>query len=131
MAVGSGELAVGLTDTDDALAEVDKGMPVTLVYPDQGKGGLGTLFIPNTVAIIKGAPHPAAARRLVEYLLSAAVEERLATGPAGQIPLNAAVTVKTRVETPRTVRAMAVDFTQAAAQWDAAAAFLRDEFTGG
>jgi iron(III) transport system substrate-binding protein len=131
MAVGSGQLAVGLTDTDDALGELDKAMPVVIVYPDQGDQGLGTLFIPNTLAIIKGCPHPEAARRLVDYLLAPAVEAQLATGPAGQIPLNATVKVKTRVETPRTVRAMKVDFAKAAALWDDVAKFLRDEFTGG
>ncbi len=35
-----------------------------------------------------------------------------------------------RVETPRTVHAMAVDFEAAASAWDRAAAFLVDEFGG-
>ena len=69
MAVGGGRADFGLTDTDDALIEVEKGMPVAIVYPDQQPGGLGTLFIPNTLAIIRGCPHPAAARQLVDYLL--------------------------------------------------------------
>jgi iron(III) transport system substrate-binding protein len=130
-AVGGGDLAFGITDTDDAIGEVDKGMPVVLVYPDQHPAGLGTLFIPNTLAIIRGAPHPEAARRLVDYLLSPPVETGLAQGESAQIPLNSAVSVKTRVETPRTIRAMKVDFEAAAAQWDAVARFLRDRFTGG
>ena len=53
--VASGQLAFGLTDTDDAIIEVEKGMPVTIVYTDTKKGELGTLFIPNTLAIIKGS----------------------------------------------------------------------------
>ena len=61
MAVGGGRADFGLTDTDDALEEVAKGMPVVIVYPDQRPDGLGTLFIPNTLAIIRGCPHPAAA----------------------------------------------------------------------
>jgi iron(III) transport system substrate-binding protein len=130
VAVGSGRLAFGLTDTDDALEEVRGGQPVEIVYPDQQPDGIGTLFIPNTLAIIKGCPHPAAARRLVEYLLSPEVEARLAVGPSGQIPLNPQVNVKPKVETPETIRAMKVDFAAAADKWDAAAQFLRDEFTG-
>ena len=55
MAVGGGRADFGLTDTDDALEEVEKGMPVVIVYPDQQRDGLGTLFIPNTLAIIRGA----------------------------------------------------------------------------
>jgi iron(III) transport system substrate-binding protein len=131
LSVGAGQLAFGLTDTDDAIIEVEKGMPVEIVYPDQGDDGLGTLFIPNTLAIIRGGPHPDAARRLVDYLLSAEVEAKLASGPSAQIPLNPAVDVKLRVETPRTVKSMQVDFDAAARHWDATAAFLREEFTGG
>jgi iron(III) transport system substrate-binding protein len=128
--VGQGRLAFGLTDTDDALEELRGGQPVEIVYPDQQSGGIGTLFIPNTLAIIKGCPHPAAARRLVEYLLSPEVEAKLAVGPSGQIPLNPQVKVKPKVETPETIRPMQVDFSAAADKWETAAQFLRDEFTG-
>jgi iron(III) transport system substrate-binding protein len=130
--VAAGKLAFGLTDTDDALIEVEKGMEdVAIVYPDQAAGGLGTLFIPNTLAIIKGAPHPEAAQRLVQYLLSPPVETQLAKGESAQIPLNSMVNVKLRVQTPQTVKAMQVDFEKAAAQWDTVAKFLRERFTGG
>jgi iron(III) transport system substrate-binding protein len=128
--VGGGKLNFGLTDTDDAVAELEKGMPVAIVYPDQGGDGMGTLFIPNTLAIIQGGPNGQAARRLIDYLLSPEVEAKLAAGPSAQIPLNSQVDVKVRVETPRTIKAMAVDFDAAAAKWDTAAKFLRDEFTG-
>ncbi len=127
-AVASGQLLFGLTDTDDAIGEQEGGRPVTIVYPDQEEGGLGTLFIPNTLAIIKGCPHPRAARKLVDYLLSPGVEAKLAEGPSAQIPLNDKVEVKSRIETPQTVKAMQVDFEKAAAEWDRAAGFMRDLF---
>jgi len=130
-AVAAGQMAFGLTDTDDAVIEVEKGFPVEIVYPDQGEGGLGTLFIPNTVAIIRGCPHPEAARQLVDYLLSREVEAKLAAGPSAQIPLGRNVEASPRVETPKTVRPMSVDFSAAAARWKEAAAFLRAEFGGG
>jgi iron(III) transport system substrate-binding protein len=130
-AVSASQLAFGLTDTDDAMVEVDRGMPVEIVYPDQGSDGIGTLFIPNTVSIIKGSPHPEAARQLVDYLLSPAVETKLAECPSVQIPLNPQVHAKMRVETPQTIRAMHVDFQAAADKWDTAAKFLRDEFATG
>jgi iron(III) transport system substrate-binding protein len=129
--VSGGQLSFGLTDTDDAIIEKEKGHPVEIVYPDQEKGGLGTLFIPNTLAIIRSGPNPEAARRLVDYLLSAEVEAKLAAGASAQIPLNPQVKAKVRVETPQTVKPMQVDFQQAAEKWDAAAEFLRDEFQGG
>jgi iron(III) transport system substrate-binding protein len=130
LAVAAGQLAFGLTDTDDAIIEQEKGLPLAIVYPDQGPAEMGTLFIPNTLAIVRGGPHPDAARRLVDYLLSPEVEARLATGPSAQIPLGSRVHVKVRVATPQTMRPMAVSFPAAAEQWDAAAVFLRDLFAG-
>ncbi len=128
--VSAGKIAFGIADTDDALEEVEHGQPVAIVYPDQQPGGMGTMFFPNTLSVVKGCPHPEAARKLVDYLLSPAVEAQLAAGPSAQIPLNPNVTEKVRLETPRTIRAMKIDFAAAADQWDAASRFLRDEFTG-
>ena len=131
LAVGGGQLDFGITDTDDAMIELEKGMPVAIIYPDQGPDGLGTLFIPNTLAIIRGGANAQNARRLLDYLLSPAVEEKLAQGESAQIPLNPQTKVKTRLASPKTVKPMQVDFSAAAEKWDAAAQFLRDEFTGG
>ena len=117
--VSAGKLAFGIVDTDDALEEVEHGQPVEIVYPDQQPGGMGTMFFPNTLSVIKGCPHPEAARKLVDYLLSPAVESALAAGPSAQIPLNPNVKDKVRLETPQTVRAMKIDFA-AADQPDAA-----------
>ena len=128
--VASGELAFGLTDTDDAVVEIDAGSPVVIVYPDRQNDQLGTLFIPNTLALVRGAPNTQAAQQLIDYLLSPDVESRLALGPSAQIPLSRKVTTKPRVETPTTVHAMQVDFADAATQWETAAQFIRDEFTG-
>jgi iron(III) transport system substrate-binding protein len=56
--VAGGRLAFGIADTDDALEEFEHGQPVEIIYPDQQPGGIGTFFFPNTLAVIKGAPHP-------------------------------------------------------------------------
>ncbi|HEY1603055.1 MAG TPA: extracellular solute-binding protein [Pirellulales bacterium] len=130
LAVGTGQLALGLTDTDDAIAEIDKAMPVAIIYPDQGDNQIGTLFIPNTVSIIKGAPHPHAARRLVDFLLSSEVESQLALSSSAQIPLHSNVDVASRLKIPEGIKQMQVDFAAAADIWDTTARFLRDEFTG-
>src|SRR4029079_4998488 len=53
-AVSAGQLAFGLTDADNACGEIESGRHVAIVYPDQGSDELGTLFIPNTLAIVKG-----------------------------------------------------------------------------
>ena len=128
LAVARGQYDWGLTDTDDAMIEIEQGMPIEIIYPDQQDGQMGTLFIPNTLGIIEGGPHTAAAQRLVDYLLSARVEAQLAAGPSAQIPLGAGVERSPRVKTPAEVRAMDVDFAAAAKMWDVAAPFLRDEF---
>lgn len=129
ISVATGRSAFGLTDTDDALVMIDEGYPVAIVYPDRGPDEMGTLFIPNTLAIVKGGPNPEHARRLVDWLLRPEIEARLATGPSGQIPLNPEVDVELRVESPRTVKAMTVDFGKAVTHWDAAAEFIKENFT--
>ncbi len=86
-----GAVAVGVSDTDDAMAEVEKGRPVTILFPDQETpkdGRLGTLFLPNTLGIIKGCPNPEGARKLIDFLLSPEIETALAEGESHQLPLN-------------------------------------------
>jgi iron(III) transport system substrate-binding protein len=128
LAAGSGEIAIGLTDTDDAMGEIDAGSAVSIIYPDRAADGLGTLFIPNVLALIKGSSHPKEAKMLADYLLSPEVEGSLARGPSAQIPLLKSTNVEARVETPKTVHAMEVDFEAAAKIWDKVAAFLASEF---
>lgn len=127
-ACAAGQIAFGLTDTDDAIIEVERAASVTIVYPDRQPDELGTLFIPNTLAILKGCPHSERARALVDYLLSSAVEEKLARSASAQIPLNPSAKAQPLVETPRTVKAMQVDFSAAAQKWDAATQFIEREF---
>jgi iron(III) transport system substrate-binding protein len=103
---------------------------VAIVYPDRRPDQLGTLFIPNTLALIKDAPHRRAAEALAGLLLSPEVEAALARGPSAQIPLNPRVEVAPVVETPRTVHAMEVDFDAAARLWDEVAAYLARTFAG-
>ena len=124
--VAAGVLAWGITDTDDAMGELESGMPVAIVYPDQATEEMGTLFIPNTLAIIKGCPHPQEARKLVSALLTPQVEERLAAGASAQIPLNKNFEGKLRTESPQTVRPMQVDFRAASEKWPTAAKYLKD-----
>jgi iron(III) transport system substrate-binding protein len=132
--VGEGRFAVGLTDTDDALEEVQAGRPVAIVFPnaagDPAHPKLGTLFIPNTLAVVKGGPHPEAARRLVDFLLSADVEKRLAEGGGYQIPLNPEVkaNLPPALAPARTAKPMDVDFARAADRWEEAQAFLAEVF---
>ena len=82
--VANGHCALGWTDTDDYFLAVDAGAPVAAV-PVELDGA--TICIPNTVGIVRGTPRRAQAEELVDYLLSAEVELRLATSRARQVPL--------------------------------------------
>lgn len=132
--VGRGQFAVGITDTDDAIEEVKAGRPVAIIFPDRDgdkdRPRMGTLFIPNTVAIIKGGPNPTGARKLVDFLLSPEVEKALAEAASHQIPLNPQVNAQLprEIETPKTVKRMDVNFDKAADLWDEVQTFLSREF---
>ena len=126
--VGRGELVFGLTDTDDAMLEIDRGSPVAIVYPDQGDSQIGTLLIPNTLCILRDGPNPARAKQLAQRLLEAEIEKTLAAGPSAQFPLNENITSVSRANPPRDLKTMGVDFESAAKQWTNVAAVLRNIF---
>lgn len=117
LAVSSGQIAFGLTDTDDALVEIDAGLPVEILFPDQADGQAGALRIPNSLALIKGSPNPTAARSLAAYLISEDTEGRLAMGASGQFPIRPEHPQKSRAIPAEGVNWMEVDFTPAADLW--------------
>jgi len=75
----------GLTDTDDAWIGKERGDPIEMIYPDQESGG--TLVIPNSAALLKGAPHGANAKKFLDWLLRPETEVLLSKGPSRQMPL--------------------------------------------
>jgi iron(III) transport system substrate-binding protein len=116
-AVSSGRVAWGLTDTDVAVLEKDRRLPVRIVFPDQQPDQPGTLRIPNTLAVLKNAPHPVAAGRLADYLVSPQTEDRLAMGNSSQLPISRQSEYRPRVLPEQPVRWMTVDFEAAAEDW--------------
>jgi len=113
--VAAGELAFGLTDTDDAHVAYLAGSPTGIVYPDQA--GIGTLILPCTVAMIKGDPHSSEAKKLIDYLLSKEVEEKLALGRSAQIPLRPGIKKPSHIKAMEDIVMMKVDYSQIAAQY--------------
>ncbi len=119
-----------MTDTDDAAAARRNGHPVEVLYPDQEEGGKGTLLIPNTVCMIQGARHPDAAKRFIDFVLSAEVEELLANADSEQIPLRPGVPAPDHVKMPgRDFRAMEVDWEAAAIELQARQTDFQELFT--
>jgi iron(III) transport system substrate-binding protein len=127
-AVASGQLAWGLTDTDDAIVEKDRHAPVAIVFPDQNPNQLGTLRIPNAIAVLKDAPHPVAADLLADYLLEPSTEERLAMGYSSQLPIHPNSKYPPRVLPKESVRWMSVDFESAGDDWVSWSAELKKIF---
>jgi iron(III) transport system substrate-binding protein len=127
MAVASGELDWGLTDTDDAEIEIANGHPVSLIYPDQGSDDAGVLLIPGTVAVLAKSPHPMAADALANYLVSEKTEARLTLGNAAQFALWPS-SKKFIGDTASEMKIMKVDFEEAAANWEQVFATLQSIF---
>ena len=124
-----------MTDTDDAIIEIERGEPVVILFPDQLENQCGTLLIPNTLSIIKNGPNPNRAQQIIKRLLKADIESQLATANSAQLPLASDIdpaqhsavmakwlSVKTRDENgtfklPK-FKTMSVDFGAAAESWD-------------
>lgn len=72
--VAKGEAWIGLTDSDDIAVVQREGAPVVaLPLTDLD------LLIPNTVAVVRGAPHPGPAQELFKWLQRPEVLDRLVT----------------------------------------------------
>jgi iron(III) transport system substrate-binding protein len=112
--VVKGEVKVGLTDTDDVNVAVQQGAPIAMVMPD--KDGMGVPMMPNLVSMIAGAQHPAQARQMIDYLLSADVEAMLAKSEAVQIPLRASVPGPPNLPRIDAFKPMTLDYGKAAAR---------------
>src|SRR5260370_27802153 len=79
--VGSGQAWVGLTDSDDVAAGIREGLPLAPLPMTEA-----TLLIPNTVAVVRRAPHPAARQQLFEYLQRREAADQLVAAHGSERP---------------------------------------------
>ncbi len=110
--VAQGTYMAGFTDTDDVYSAKQEGKSVDMIFHDQD--GMGSLLIPNTVAMIKGAPHPEEAGALIDFLLSEEVQLMLARSPSAQIPIGQTVEFEHSAFKDLDIRVMDVDYEQVA-----------------
>lgn len=122
-AVTQGQIAYGLTDTDDVFAIIDDDKPIRMEYLEQD--GKGTLLIPNTISLIAGAPNPDAGKQFIDYMLSPEVEEKLSQTRARQIPLHSDATRHEGVPDLNKIKTMDVDFEDIAQNTKPCMEFLR------
>lgn len=73
--IGQGNLYAGLTDNDDIDSALREGGRLKGVPARTAQNG--ALVIPVTVGLVSGAKHEGAAKKLIDYLLSKEVEDRL------------------------------------------------------
>jgi iron(III) transport system substrate-binding protein len=75
--IARGDLWAGVCDNDDAADAAANIGKLESVLPDQGADEDGTLAMPCTVGLVSNGPHPQAAKRLIDYLLSRQVDQKL------------------------------------------------------
>lgn len=91
-----GQVDLAWTDTDDVRVAKARGDSVDCVVPTFGGGADATaaertMWIPNSVALVRSGGNPDGARRLVDYLVSAEVERALAVSESGNLPVRPAL----------------------------------------
>ena len=124
--VVKGKLPLAFTDTDDANVAIQSGKPVKMIYPDSN--GIGTLLILNTVALIKGCPHPDEGKKLIDYLLSKEVESKLAFCESANMPIRDGVKKPLHVPEFSSIKAMEIDYYKVAENLDRSARFCQGLF---
>ncbi len=126
--VALGKVKFGFVDNDDAFSMIKEGYPVEMIIPDQD--GEGTLFMPNAVAMIKGAPDPENARKMIDFLLSPATEEMLAKAVCRQIPLHPGATPPEGMPDISHIKTMDVDYSLVGKKMEEIIPYLRDWLSG-
>ena len=121
--VSRGEVACGLTDSDDAHVAMVAGEPVDAVYLDLE--GIGSLIMPNTVSLIANSPNAENGKKLMEFLLEKETESKLAFSCA-QIPLRDGVKTPDNLVSINVIRPMAVDYESAAQKLEAIQPYLKN-----
>jgi len=114
--VVSGAYYWGFTDTDDANGAIEDGKNVGIIYPDQKDDEMGMLIIPNTIALIKGAPNQENGKLLIDFILQPETEKILALARSAQIPLRPMTNVPKNVIMLDSVKQMEVDFYEVCGQ---------------
>lgn len=103
----NGEIACGLTDTDDAFVAMEESADIGIVFLDQK--GIGSLIMPNSVSLMKNSPHTSNGKRLIDYLLTKETERKLAISSA-QMPLHKGMKIPTHVPSLDNIVAMKIDY---------------------
>ena len=118
-AVAAGKASFSLVDIDDAFSAKAKSHNVQIIYPDQQKNQIGLFFVANAVTLIRGGHHPDNGKKLIDYLLTPAVQRKLAYSPCAQTPLLAGIETPERVKRIENIKYMNVNYSAIRKKFDA------------
>ncbi len=121
--VVQGEIACGLTDTDDANEAIKEGANVGVVFLDQQ--GIGSLIMPNTVNLIKNSPNVENGKKIMDYLLSKETEAKLAKSCA-QMPLHKDVEIPENIPSLDNIIPIKIDYDNAAQKLEEIQNYLKE-----
>ncbi len=119
----NGELACGLTDTDDAFEAMKESESIGIVFLDQN--GIGSLIMPNTVNLIKDSPNRENGKKLIDYLLSKETEAKLAISCA-QMPLHKGVKVPKGIPSLDNIVPMQIDYDKTSRKLEEIQEYLKE-----
>jgi iron(III) transport system substrate-binding protein len=113
-----GRVAFAATDTDDVIVAQSRGDSIAAVYPDMtspegGTALTGTLWIPCSVALVKGARNEAAAKRLIDYIASERIERALYDSESKNVPVRASLRERVGAKSPHAAK---VDYAAVSAE---------------
>lgn len=117
-AVGAGEFKLGLVNHYYYYLQAAEGSPVGVIYPDQGEDQIGLITNATAAAIVKGAPHLAAAQALLDFLVSEE-GQKLFAEQNYEYPLRAGVALQAGVQPLENYRFANVDVVKAALDFEA------------
>jgi iron(III) transport system substrate-binding protein len=107
----SGEVWIGLTDTDDIEVVRRRGVDLGEGFTEED----GVILLPNVVGLIEGSPQPQTGETLARWLLSPRVEEMLAASSSRQVPLGSGTRVgEGGLDLPSLGKLLPIDWSAAA-----------------
>ncbi len=118
-----GKVFCGITDTDDAFEAMKESKDVGIVFLDQN--GMGNLIIPNTLNLIRNAPHLENGKKLIDYLLREETEAKLAVSCA-QMPLHKGVKTPQNIPSLDHIKPMKISYEETAKKLEKVQYYLKE-----
>jgi iron(III) transport system substrate-binding protein len=81
--IDGSEATIGVVFSHDIFVSVEKGLPIKIVFPEDGTG-----YEVGGMALVKGAKNPVEAKKWIDWALTAEAQEIGATVKAYQAPTN-------------------------------------------